>query len=173
MKKIIQHSISLIFIILFVNSGCSIPFPIAPDFIMNESTMRNNVNNLIHVGVQNIDRKTKTISVFQLIETEELLVFNEDSIFISGTNQHVKLSLGVNKKWEKRNEVTVTSKAVLDLHFKSKKEAGDTIRIVEKGLNSKGDSIVINIKIPENKEEWDRFYKDDNIENYYRIFDAF
>ena len=173
MKKSIQHSILLVFILIGMNSCCSVPFPLSPSFIKSKMPATCNVNQSLLVRFQNRDSKTKIVSFMQLIETTDTLVFKKENITISGANQHFKLSIGENKKWKKRDEITVTSKSVLKLNFKCRKEGGDTIRIVEKGLNSKGDSIVVNMRIPAYDGEWNNVFWHGDKYLYRRIYDAF
>ena len=173
MKKSIQHSILLVFILIGMNSCCSVHFPLSPSFIKSKMPATCNVNQSLLVRFQNRDSKTKIVSFMQLIETTDTLVFKKENITISGANQHFKMSIGENKKWKKRDEITVTSKSVLELNFKCRKEGGDTIRIVEKGLNSKGDSIVVNMRIPAYDGEWNNVFWHGDKYLYRRIYDAF
>ena len=171
MKKSIQQSVSFL-LILFMSSCYSVPFPLSQDFIKSEMPS-NNVSQSLLVRFQNRDSRTKTVLFMQSVETGERLVFNRDNFSISGSNKHVKLFLGENNKLKRRNEIIVTSKSVLIFDFKTKKKAGDTIRIVERCLNAKDDSIVVNIRIPKNGEEWNSSLNDKTLYMYKRMFNSF
>lgn len=170
MKKLILQSLSVLFM---MSSCCSVPFPLSTNFIKSELPSAGFVNHSLLVRFQNRESRTKTVSFMQLIETNDTLSFKKNNIFISGTNQHFKMYIGRDHKWKKTDEVMVTSKSVLYLRFKCKKKVGETIRIVEKNLNSRGDSIAINIRIPVYDGEWYNVFKKDNDNMYSRIYNSF
>lgn len=166
MKRVFKQCVELMFILFFMNSCCTTLRPISSVFIKSESTTTDYVNQVLDVKVEHVTKKKKYYHVLQLIETNSPLVFNKDSIYASGTDQLEKLYVVENQKWEKRDVVTASSKSLIWFYFKGRQAPGDTIRIVEKGVNHHGDSIVISFKLPENQEEWDQYFrneKDDEI----------
>ena len=136
------------------------------------------VHQTVTVDVIHCTRKTDQLDIKQLIDSKHPIVINMSKISVMGSlnnNVSPEMSVYIWKKghWFSVDNDTISCKTLMLLRFKWKKAYGDSIRIVEKDINAKNDSIVLSIKIPANEEEENMFYSFTSDKDNYKIIQDF